>query len=211
MKKIIATVVAISAFTSLYVNAAAYTFNGHDKYTIELPEKYIQSGVDSFIADNANFNVSIEEKEEKNYCIENLSNEKLLKQAKEEAEKASEAFTALGKKGGTEVVSCEKIKHPDGKTACVTVYKTSMEKSGKTVSHLQKTYEFSCKTNNYSFVYTPSNDKDIDAFDEAFNSIKIIEPDAKSTVDKLTESIPLVIIFFLIILGIFKFIRGKKN
>ncbi len=197
---------------SLGGHALAYNYSIEGSYSIELPEDFSQVGEGQFIADdNSSFGITVKEKEDKNYCIENLSNKKLLENAKKEAEAGSAAFAALGKQGGIEVISCQKVKHPNGKTASFAIYKTFMEKDGKTVSHLQKLYLFSCKENDYTFVYTPHNDENIDAIDNVFNSIVIEEPDAKSTVDKLWEMIPLSVIILLILFGIFKFIRGRKH
>ncbi len=212
MKKIISVLSIILCLACLSVNCFAYKFTMENSYSLELPDDYTQVGESQFISDDdSNLNISVSQKEDKDYCIEDMSNEQLLTAAQEEAKTATAAFAALGKKGGMEVVSCEKTEHPTGKVACVTVYKTFMEKDGKQVSHLQKTYLFSCENNDYTFVYTPEHDKDIDALDNTFNSIIIEEPDAESTRDKLVGAIPPAIIVLLILFGIFKFIRGRKR
>ncbi len=197
---------------SLCVSVSAKLYNGNDKLTIELPDDYTEVGEGKFIADDdSSFSITVKEKEDKKYCIEDMSEEELLKEAETEAQLGAAAFAAIGKKGDMEVVSCKKAEHPDDKFACVTVYKTSMEKEGKTVSHLQKTYFFSCANNEYTFVYTPIKDENIDALDASFESIVINEADAESTVDKLMGMIAPAIIILLFLFGIFKFIRGRKR
>ncbi len=212
MKKLTLISIVICLFISLSITAFAYSYSVENSYSIEMPDDFSQVGEGRFISkDNSSFGITVREKKDKNYCIENMSDKKLLEQAKKEAESGKDGFASLGKKGGIEVVSCQKVKHPNGKTASVTVYKTFMEKDGKEVSHLQKLYLFSCIENDYTFVYTPYDDKNIDSLDSSFDSIVIEEADAKSTVDKLLEMIPLGIIILLFLLGIFKFIRGRKK
>ncbi len=215
MKKIARILFVTLILICLCFNVSAYNFTMENSYSVELPDDFTQVGVGKFIGkDDSNFNISVTEKDDKKYCIDNFTEEELLKDAQEEAKQATAAFAVLGKKGGTEVVSCKKVEHPDGKIALVTVYKTFMEKDGEEVSHLQKTYYFSCENNDYSFIFTPDNDKDIDALDETFNSIKIVEPDARSTKTKLVDMIVPMVIILLFILGIIRFIRTpdkRKN
>ncbi len=212
MKKLSVILIVICIFMSLSVNTFAYNYSVENSYSIEMPEDFSQVGEGKFIADDdSSFGITVKEKEDKKYCIENMSEEELLEEAKNEATAAAATFALIDKVGGTEVVSCKKVSHPDNKTACVTVYETYVEKDGEKISHLQKVYFFSCEKNDYTFVYTPQKDEDIDALDNTFNSIDIAEADAKSRTDTLKEMIPLSVIILLFLFGIFKFIRGRKK
>ena len=208
MKKFSALLLALIFIIQLPATVGAYFYEGSGSaYTMELPEDYREVSTNSFMAnDNSTLNVNITENEE-DYCIADNSEKKLSEIAKAEAKVIGETFKAMGKAGGTDVVSVSKIKHQSGKTALVILYNTYMVKDGEKVSHLQKAYTFSCEDNVYSFVYTPHNDKDIDKFDSSFDSINIPEPEIKSIVSKIKEACIVAVFFLLIILGIVRFLR----
>lgn len=211
MKKISVLLLAVLVIAQFTLFAGAYTYNGNDLYTIDIPDEFTQVGEAQFIADdNSTFSVSTSPNEDE-FCVENLSDEEIQKTAEEEAHNAKEAFSMIGKEGGMKVVSAKKIKHSSGKTAAVMVYETYMEKENETAKHLQKVYTFSCVDNIYSFVYTPHEDKDIDAFDSSFDSIKINETEIKSTFDKLQDFGLIFAFILLILLGIVRFLRTPEK
>ncbi len=211
MKKILSPLICLIAVFALCVNVYAVERKYENMYSVDLPEEYYEVEEHKFVGDDGDtFSVTIEENTDGEYSIENLSQKELEKSAKALAESAKEAFESIGEDGGTELVSVEKSKHPNGKTAAVTVYKTYMTDGKKTVSHLQKMYEFAGVNNKYTFIYTAENDEDIDSLDDAFNSIKIFEAEAESTLDKIVSTAALAGLVCLFLLGIFRFIRGRK-
>lgn len=213
MKKISVLLLTVLAIAQLTLFANAYTFNGSDLYTIDIPDSFTQVSSAQFSAkDGSTLDINISSNTEE-YCIENMSNKKIRENAEKEANAAKEAFKMSDKKGEMEVVSAEKIKHPSGKTAYVTVFRTTIEEDGKPLSHLQKSYTFAGKEKIYSFIYTPANEDDINSLQETFDSIDISESEIKSTLDKVKDAGILAGFFLLILLGIIRFLRtpGKRK
>lgn len=208
MKRLSTLLLAIIILLQFITVSGAYLYeDSSNRYTVQLPEDFKEVSSGKFIGNgNSTFNINITENKDK-YCIANDSNKKLLEAAKEDAKAIESAFSSMGKIGGTEVISAKKIKHENGKTALLVTYNTYMEKDGKKVSHLQKTYTFSCEENMYSFVYTPQDDKDIDKLDSSFDSITISEPEIKSNATKIKEACIAAAFFLVIILGIIRFLR----
>ncbi len=211
MKRILTALLCLTVAFVLCVNAYAVERKYENMYSIDLPEEYYEIEEHKFIGDDdSTFSVTIDENTDGEYSVENLSRKELEENAKTLAESAKEAFESINEDGGMELVSVEKIKHPNGKTAAVTVYKTYMTDGKKNVSHLQKIYEFAGVNNKYTFIYTAEKDEDIDSLDDAFNSINIFEAEAESTFDKIVNTAALAGLVCLFLLGIFRFIRGRK-
>ncbi len=211
MKRVLPFFMCILITLCCYVNAEAvsYVYDGY--YSVDVPENFGAVSENNFISeDGASFVASYEENAEKKSYAD-MSKKDVLQYGEALVSKSTEAFAAFGKEGKMELVSAEKVKHSNGYTAIVIVMKTSMTDGDKTVSNLQKMYEFSCTENMYRFIYTPDKDEDIDKLDETFASIEIYEAEIKGVVDKIIDAALLFAIFLLIFAGIFKFIRGKKK
>ncbi len=211
MKKILTVLLCVILTGAFCVTSFAKEYSYNDMYTIDMPESFFQVDSQKFAGeDNSDFSITVEENQDGKYSIENISEKKLREEAQLLAKEASKAFASIGKDGKMEYVFAEKVKHPNGMTAAVMVFKTSVTEGSEEISHYQKMYEFSGVKNKYRFVYTPYSSDDVDALDDAFNSIKINESEAKSNFDKLKDYTGLVVIVVLLSIGIFKFIRGKK-
>ncbi len=212
MKKTICLFFCVVVLFATAVNVNAVKYKYEDLYAVKLPDDFEEVYEHKYVGDDSSaFYVTIEENPNGEYCIENLSEEKLRENAEAFASKAAEGFAAVELKGKSEVVSVEKIKHPNGMTAVVTVYETSVEKDGETISNLQKAYEFSGAENKYTFTYTGDKPENVDDLDSAFDSIYIFEGEAESYFDKALMIVVFAFLVFLVLLGIFKFIRGRKK
>ncbi len=212
MKKILSIVFFMCFAVLLNVSAFAYLYEYEGLYTVEIPEKFKQVEDDKFISDdNSTFIISYEDNTELKYCVDDLNEKKLKEAAEFMASEASNAFQIIGEEGKMELVSVKKIKHPNGMSATVTVYKTSAIMNGEEKSHLQKVYEFGGAINKYTFVYTPYDDKNIDALDETFDSIIINETEFPSVLDKMGCATVLIVIVVLLVVGIFKFLRKPSS
>lgn len=208
MKKILSIVFSVCFAVLLNVSAFANLYEYKDLYSVDIPENFQQTEDGKFISDdNSTFIVSYEDNAELKYCVADLSEKKLKEAAEFMASEASNAFKAIGEEGKMELVSVEKIKHPNGMYAAVAVYKTSAIMNGEEKSHLQKVYEFGGANNKYTFVYTPYDDGKIDALDETFDSIIINEAELPGVVDKLGYGVVLVVIVILLVIGILRFFR----
>ncbi len=211
MKKILSFFICAVLISCVVVPAKAVEYSYDGLYSIDLPEEYTEIEAHKFTGqDDSAFSVTVDENDEKKSYAD-MSEKEVLEYGKALEEDGTQAFKLLEKDGKMELVSAEKVKHPDGKTAIVTVIRTSVTENGKTASHLQKMYEFSCNENVYRFIYTADKDEDVDNLNDAFNSIKIEEAEIKSTTDKIVDILALCGLLLLLFIGIFKFIRGRKR
>ena len=117
-----------------------------------------------------------------------------------------EAFKTRDMDGKMEISSYKKIENVNGKTALEIVFKTAVKKEGTEVSHLQKLYIFSCEENIYNFTLTAQEEKDINAFDEAFSTIVINEKQIEGKNDSLVTLGMCAVIVALILVGVIKFV-----
>ncbi len=212
MKKILLIALAVVTLCCLCINSAAVLYEYDGLYSVDLPESFVEMEEHNFIDDNnSNFRADIEDNEELNFCIRNLSDKDIKENADLLASEAKGAFEILGKDGEMKVVSCEKIKHSNGRWAVVTVFKTTVKENNKTASHLQKMYEFDGIKNKYTFIYTADKDEEIDSLDSSFDSIVIYESEAESIADKVIDRLALVGLCILLLIGIIRFIKGKRK
>ncbi len=199
-------------FLQFSVTSSAFTYNGGDLYTIELPDGYTEYDEGNFkVDDGSAFTIGVEDNTELKYCVSDLNEKKLRESAENMANEAVSAFALVGKEGKMEVVSVKKVKHPNGMDAAVTVFKTSAIINGEEKTHLQKVYEFGGAVNKYTFIFTPDKADDIDALDSAFDSIIINEVEAPGVVDLIIRYSVLGVIVVLLCVGIFKFLRKPKR
>ena len=209
MKKFFALFFILTLIFTSFVTAvpcgATYIFNG-DGYSIELPDDYDLAAEEKFISDNGDtFSVSSEKNTEK-FCVADLSEDDMQEYAKKLADEGTQAFKIVGMEGEMEVVSCKKIENINGKTALEIVLRTSAKDEDGEAVHLQKICEFTCEKNKYTFIYTATYEKDINALDEAFNTIVIDEKQIESKKDNLVTLGMCAGVVALILVGVIKFV-----
>lgn len=196
--------------TCICVSAVNYD---RELYSIQLPDDYDWMQEESYISDNGStFTVSTSDNTKEKLCIADMSEEDIKEHVGEIEKLSSAAMSVVGRDGKIEVVSSEKVEHPKGMTALVTVFKTSAKKEDGTVTtKLQKMYEFTGVNNKIRFTYTAAEEKQIDALDASFDSIVIKEAEAESRLDKLGSVAMFMVFAILICLGIARFIRGSNT
>ncbi len=216
MKKLFSAVMCAVLIFMMCVPAFAFEYDGGGLYKIELPNDFTEleegkfSGKSNTKFENATFSVSYSDNTTEKFSVEESTEDELREIAEFMAQNGTNAFELANKKGSMEVVSCQKKEHPNGKSAAVIVFKTTMEGEAGEVSHLQKLYFFSGSEKTYSFSYTSAKDEDIDALDVSFDSIIITEGEPKTVKDKVIEYVILAVILLLLVLGIIRFFRRKK-
>ena len=183
-----------------------------DLYTVQLPDDYDWVKEDSFISDNgSNFSVSYSDNTKEKACIADMSKKDIEEYASEIETMSAAAMSVVGKDGKIEVISSEKVEHPNGKTALVTVFKTSAKSDdGDTVKY-QKRYEFTCVEKSYKFTYTAAKKEYIDDLDDAFDTIVINEAEIESRQDKMGSIGLFCVLAILILLGIIRFIAPTPS
>ena len=205
MKKFFALFFVMALLMTAVPCGASYIFDG-ELYSIELPDDFDLVGENAFVSDNGDaFSVSYEENTDK-FCIADLSEEDMKSYVESLAAEGVEAFKTLDMDGKMEITSYKKIENVNGKTALEIVFKTAVKKEGTEVSHLQKLYIFSCEENIYNFTLTAQEEKDINAFDEAFSTIVINEKQIESKKDNLVTLGMCAVIVALILVGVIKLV-----
>ena len=205
MKKFFALFFVMALLMTAVPCGASYIFDA-ELYSIELPDDFDLVGENAFVSDNGDaFSVSYEENTDE-FCIADLSEEDMKSYVESLAAEGVEAFKTLDMDGKMEISSYKKIENVNGKTALEIVFKTAVKKEGTEVSHLQKLYIFSCEKNIYNFTLTAQEEKDINAFDEAFSTIVINEKQIESKKDNLVTLGMCAVIVALILVGVIKFV-----
>ena len=212
MKRIISIILSVCFMCLLCVSSFAYEYKEGELFKLELPEEYTQGEEGVFTSsDNSVFSISYEDNTELGYSVKDLSEGKLREMAEYMAEQAGDVFASMGKNAGMELVSLEKIKHQNGMSAVVSVFKTTAVSDDETVVKYQKVYEFGGEKNKYTFTYTTSDENKIDDMDSAFSSIVIYDKDLSDLSDNIISCIVLVGLLVLIVFGIAKFLRKPKK
>ncbi len=195
--------------TCICVSAVDYD---RELYSIQLPDDYDWIQEESYISDNGStFSVSTSDNTKEKKSIADMSKKDIEKHVGEMEQLSSAAMSIVGRDGKIEVVSTEKVDHPNGQKALVTVFKTTAKKEDGTVTtKFQKMYEFTGVKNQFRFTYTASDEKFIDDLDASFDSIVIKETEAESRLDKLGSAGILAVFAILICLGIARFIKGSN-
>lgn len=209
MKKIFVFVFSLFLVLQTMPFANAYIYDTNPLYTIEMPEDFTCVKEDCFVstgADDKTFSVTMTPNGEEKFCIADMNDKEIQEYAQTIATQGSQAYESLGMDGAMTVVSAEKTKHPNGKTALVVVFKTVVKTESKTKEKFQKICEFSGVDNKFTFTYT-SKENQIKDLDEAFLSIDIKETQIESRADKLTSAAIFGGVVFVILLGIFRFIK----
>lgn len=212
MKRSFTIILSLVLLFQSMIGVTAYTFDDNPLYTIEVPEGFYQVGEDKFSSSKGEtFSVYLTDNTEEKLCFADLNDTEISEYAEEIATNGATALKELGLNGSVEVVSVEKMKHSNGKTALVMVFKASVNNDGEVSIRYQKMYEFTCVDNKYSFTYNPENENQINSFDDAFNSIVINEEQIQSVGDKITTAALYGGVIILIALGIVRFIKPVKK
>lgn len=206
MKKFYTLFLAFFLIVSVVPCEASYLFEENPLYTIELPDDYDLVGEDKFISNSGDtFSVSYEKNNDE-FCIADLKEDDMKEYAENLASEGTLAFKSLGMDGKMEVISYKKIENINGKTALEIVLKTSAKKEAGETVRLQKIYEFTCEENKYTFTYTATEENNINAFDEALNTIIINEKQIESKKDNLVTVGMCAGVVALILVGVIKFV-----
>lgn len=207
MKKSLIIILSIIFILQTAPFVSAYTFDSDPLYSIELPEEFERVSESSFTTDDGRtFTVNYTDNTEEKFCIANLNKTETEEYADRIATESKSAFDSLGMDGSMEVISAEKIKHQNGKTAFVAVFKTVVNRENKQTVRYQKLYEFTGENNKFSFSYTAGK-QEINDFDDAFNTIVINEPQIESVADKVTTAAIYGGVILVVFAGIIRFIR----
>lgn len=204
MKKTLSLLIATFVVMQLSVGvAASFLYEGED-FSVSLPDGYNETSDNTFVGESGSFTVNVAEYGEgEKYSIYLSSDKDLKGRARLIADTANAFYETQSKKAVMEVVSTKKFKHPDGKTAAVTVYKTSSEDTVKN----QIVYEFTCVNNLYTFTYTGNEAADSPLLTETFDSVVINEKESKGFIDNLGSYVAGFVMFGLMAAGIIRFIR----
>ena len=210
MKKLPVFIIGFVLCLQCAVCAGAQVFEA-ELYSVNLPDGFYQAKEGGYISDNGStFAVTLSDNSEVKLCFADMNEKKIDEYTSMIAEASTDAFASVGMEGEIAIVSSEKVKHQNGKTAIVTVVKTSAVMNGKKVESFQKMYEFTGENNKFTFAYTPGEESSIDDLDEAFNSIEIKEAEIDSMSDKAVSALMYIAILLLIIVGIAKFFIKPK-
>lgn len=205
MKKFFALFFVMALLMTAIPCGASYIFDA-ELYSIELPDDFDLVGENEFISDKGDaFSVSYEENTDE-FCIADLSEENMKSYVENLAAEGARAFKSLDLNGNMQVVSYKKIENLNRKTALEIVFKTSLKREESETVRLQKIYLFSGEENKYTFTYTAKDEKDINAFDEAFSTIVINEKQIEGKNDSLVTLGMCAVIVALILVGVIKFV-----
>lgn len=218
MKKVLCLSMCIFMLLHLGVMvSASYIYeNEENNFSVELPDDFDEVEDMKFIGDDdSNFGVAVRAytEDDKDYCIENMTEEELKERFKLLQDVSSLGMAAVQMNGSIELMSVSKIEHENGLNAVVLEFKTTAETEQGTRVRYQKVYEFTCTDNIYTFTFTSRDGGAPGDLDDSFDSIKIYEGEKlglRSTFVK--KGIPAIIVFGILILGIVRFSRklGKR-
>lgn len=205
MKKLF--ILFLSALLCLQTGLCVWAVNyERELYSVQLPDDYDWVQEESYISDNGStFSVTCSDNTEEKLCIADMSEKDIAEYTGEIERLSSEAMAAFGREGKIEIVSSEKVEHPNGKTALVTVCRTGAKSGDGTTVRLQKIYEFTGVNNKFTFTYTAVEEELIDDLDDAFASIVVNEAEIDSRWDKVGSAALFGGMIILICLGIYRF------
>lgn len=207
MKKLLVLLSVLVFVLQTMPFAGAYTYDSNPLYTIEMPEDFICVEPDCFVGDDdKTFSVAMTPNTQDKICIADMNDKEVKEYAQTIATQGGQAYETLGMDGSMTVVSAEKTKHPNGKTAFIAVFKTVVKTGGKTKEKYQKICEFTGVENKFTFTYT-SKENQIKDMDEAFLSIAVNETQIESKADRLTSAALYGGLILVVLLGILRFIK----
>lgn len=218
MKKAFSFILSALLIVAFPLSACAEEFNGGDLFLIELPDGFEQQGAPSsdyyFVGeDGSSLSISCNDNElrEEAFCPKNFSRKDVEAYCQAICTDTAVAVAELTEGFEMKVVSCEKVKHPDGSEALSAVFETRVKSGKKTNVYYQKLYELGGINNKYSFSYTTTEKDDIGRMDSAFESIDVFEAYARSRGENAAVYAAAAIVAFLIVGGIIRFIRTPEK
>ncbi len=207
MKKFLCFCMVLFVIASMTVVASAVKIE-KEQYTIDLPDSFTEVEESKFIGDkNENLSVSIEENTKGTICVADMSQKDAEKYAEKMAELSTSAFEVVDREGSMQVLGAEVKEHTDGRAVLVITYKTISKNNGTETVRYQRSYEFSCVNNKYSFVFTAETEQELDTFDSAVETVTIAEAEDTGFKGDIGAYIIVAVIFGLLGWGIVRFIR----
>lgn len=212
MKKLFVLFLSLLMVLQTVIFVSAGFYDGDSRYTISLPENFRQVGENRFRADdNSEFSVTFEDNKEQQFCVADMSDKDIDEYIKTMETESKALLKEVGVDGSIKIISAEKIKHSNGQYALVVSLETTYTVEGKTTVKYQKIYGFSCVENKMSFTYTVDDKKDLNGFDEAFDTIVVNEKKVESILDKLTTVAIYAGIFVVLLLVVIVFVKRRSK
>lgn len=219
MKKATRLILILFIFCSFAVSVNAEEFNGADLFTVDVPEDFEQTGAnlsDFNFINNKNgdtFTVSYNDNTSEAYifCPANMSKKDIEEYLNALSTESDNVMKDYVDDFELELLSVEKIKHPNGKKALVFQTKTTITQNKKDNIYYQTLYEFGGAYYKYTFTYTTSDEDKKDSFNEVFASINIFEAETESNFDKLVGYAVAGGLALLVVIGIIRFIRTPEK
>lgn len=166
--------------------ANAVIYDSDSRYTVDLPDEYRQVSANKFATDdNSEFSVNFEDNKEEQFCVADMSDKDIEEYIETMEAESKAVLEEYDVDGSLDIISAEKIKHPNGRYALVIIVETKYTVDGTTTVNYQKLYGFSGVENKITFTYTVDDKERLNEADEVFNSIVVNEKAVESKLDKL--------------------------
>ncbi len=218
MKKVISLVFALLMLCTFVISAGAEEFNAPDRFSINLPEGFEQTGENESsvtFGDGSGdvFTVSHGDNTVENevFCVENMSEKDIEKYTETLSQESEKVMKGFADKFELKFLSAEKQKHKSGKKALVCQIKTTITKNNKTLVYYQTMYEFGGTDYKYTFTYTTPDEGKKDNYKEVFDSINVFEAETESNFDKMKGYAVAGAVVLLVFMGIIRFIRTPEK
>lgn len=212
MKRLLILFLSLLIIFQTVVFVSAGLYDADSRYTIDLPEKFRQTGDNKFRADdNSEFSVTFKDNKEEQFSIANMNDKDIEEYIKTMEAESKVLFEEVGIDGSIKFISAEKIKHPNGQYALVITLETKYTAKGKTTVNYQKLYGFSCVDNTITFTYTVDSKEELNGIDEAFDSIVVNEQEVESKLDKITTVAFYAGIVVVMILVVILFVKRRSK
>lgn len=186
MKKYLTVFLSLLIVIQCVVFANAALYNNDSRYTVELPEEFQQVGENKFVADDASeFSVTFEDNKEEQFCVADMSDKDVEEYINTMESESKALLKEYGVDGSLNIISAEKIKHPNGKYALALIVESKYTVEGKTTVKYQKIQGFSCVENKITFTYTVDDKEKLNEGDAVFDSVVVNEKQVESKLDKI--------------------------
>ena len=215
MKKLCCFITIFIFSATLCLPAFAYNFDGSSLFSIDVPENFVETEYSdsSYLFENNEgdtLNISFSENADE-FCVKNMREKELNEYKNAFAEDVKAVTEAYEIEINSEFLSCEKVKTNDGTTALMSVIKTTLKKDDRAETYYQKVYEFGGVKNKYTFSYSTTDEKKLNALDDSLNSIVLNEASFRSTGESIAIYSFVVLIVLLCVAGIVRFIRTPEK
>ncbi len=212
MKKFLVVFFSILLVLQCVIISGAAIYDGDTRYTIDLPEKFRQAGDNKFSADDkSEFSVTFEDNKEEQFSVADMSDKDIEEYIKTMEAESKSVLEEFGVDGSINLISAEKIKHPNGQYALVITLETKYTVAGKTTVNYQKLYGFSCVDNKITFTYTVDSKEELNGIDEAFDSIIVNQQEVESKLDKIMTVAFYTAIVLVMILVVILFVKRRSK